>query len=116
MIRLISHVYISSPILFLLGNVNSQWLWIIVQYDASIEVDCILQLVDSLKLDIAESLELIGVLVLNQTNVLHRQLAEDLNHVSLDNTLRQVADKRQKRWLRWQWLLVVALVIPVPAD
>lgn len=111
---LLLQLNINLPILFLLSNVNSQWLRIIVQNDAAIKANRVLQLIDSLEFDIAESLELIRVLVLDQSDVLHRQLAEDLNHVSLDNSLRQVADKRQKRWLCWQWLLV-ALVIVVPA-
>lgn len=94
-------------VLFLLGNIDSQWMWIVVQHNASIKVDCVSQLLNSLKFDITESFELISLFVLNQTNILHCQLAEDLNHVALYDSLRQVTDEREERWLSWQCLLAL---------
>lgn len=82
-------------------------MWIIVQHDASVEADRLLQLLNRLELNIAESFELIRLLVLYQTHILHRQLAEDLNDIALHYSLRQVADKRQERWLCGQWLLAL---------
>lgn len=99
-------------VLFLLRNVDPQRLWIIVQYDASIEADCLFELRDRFKFDIAESFELISFLVLHQTNILHRQFAEDLNNVSLHNPLRQITDESQKWWLCWQWLFALMIVEP----
>lgn len=102
----------NSPIvLLLLSNVDSQWLRIIVQNNATIETDRLLQLLHRLEFNIAESFELIRFLVLHQTHVLHRELAENLNHVALYDSLRQISDKGQKRRLCWQLLLALVVVV-----
>lgn len=100
----------SPVVLFLLGNVNSQRLRIIVQNDAAIKADRLLKLLQRLEFNITKSLELIRLLVLHQTNILNRQLAEDLNDVALHDSLRQIAYECQKRWLRGQRLLALIVV------
>lgn len=105
-------VHNSPIVLFLLGNVDSQRLRIIVQDDASIEAYSLLQLLNRFKFDIAEALELIRLLVLHQTHILHRQLAEDLNDIALHDALRQIPDERQERRLCGQWLLALMIVEP----
>lgn len=103
---------LNSPIvLLLLSNVDSQWLRIIVQNNATIETDRLLQLLHRLEFNIAESFELIRFLVLHQTHVLHRELAENLNHVALYDSLRQISDKGQKGRLCWQLLLALVVVV-----
>lgn len=101
------------PVIFLLlGNIDSQRLRIIVQHDATVEADSLLELLNRLKFNIAESFELIRLLVLHQTHVLHGQLAEDLDHVALHDALRQVSDEGQEGWLCGQWLLALVVVEP----
>lgn len=101
-------------ILLLLRDINSQWLRIAVQNNATIQTNCLFQFLQCLEFNVAESFELISFLVLHQTNVLHRQLAEDLDNIALNHSLREITNKRQKRWLSWEGLLV-ALLIVVPA-
>lgn len=105
---------INSPIvLLLLRNVYSQRLRVIVENNSSIEIDRLLEIADRLELNIAEALELVGLLVLHETHILHRELLEDLNHVVLDDTLRKITDKGQEWWLCGEWLLpqvIVAIV------
>ena len=94
-------------VLLLLGNVDSQWLRIIVQHDTSIKADRFLKFLHRLEFYITESLELIRFLVLHQTHILHGELAKDLNHVTLHDSLRQIADERQEWRLRGQRLLAL---------
>ena len=109
----IQEFFRSSPvILFLLSDVDSQRLRIIVKHDASVQTHRLLKLLNRLEFHVAESLELISLLVLHQTNILHRQLAEDLNHVALYDTLREVPDECQEGWLGWQRLLALMIVVP----
>lgn len=100
----------SPIILLLLSNIDSQWIRVAIQHDASVEGDRLFQLLDRLELDIAEAFELVCLLVLDETHILHRQLAEDLNHIALNDSLREIPDESQKRWLCGQRLLALIVV------
>lgn len=92
-------------ILLLLSNVYSQWLRIIVQHNTSIETDGLFEIQDSLKLDVAESFELIRFLILHQTYILHREFLKDLNNVALNDTLRKISDESEEGRFCREWLL-----------
>lgn len=105
-------VIVSAAVLLLFGNVDAQTRGCVLQPNAPVQVESLLQMVQCLELHVAEALELVRLLVLHQTHVLHVLFAEDLRDIALDDALRQVSHESDVRRLRRQLLgLAVSTVV-----
>jgi hypothetical protein len=103
--------FFSPIILFLLSNVDSQRLGIIIQHNTSVEIDSVLEILKGFEFNIAKALKLIRFLVLYQANILDDLLAKDLDYVALHDSLWKVPDKCDERRIGREWLLALLIVI-----
>lgn len=92
----------TAIVLLLLGDVDPEGGRAVVQHNQPVQVERLLQLVQRAELDVAEALEDVRFLVLDQANVFHRKVLEYPVEVALDDALGQVADVRDVRRLRRQ--------------
>lgn len=107
-------VIVSTAVLLLFSNVDAQTRGSVLQPNAPVQVESLLQVIECLELHIAEALELVRLLVLHQAHVLHVQVLEDLRDISLNNALRQVSHESDVRRLRGQLLALSVSTVVSP--
>ncbi len=83
-------------IAFAFGNVNSERT---VFKKCAVQLESLFQRVLVVKLDVAEALELVGLLVTNESNGANAEVLKHVVDIALNNPIRQVANIGCEGWL-----------------